>query len=468
MRHITIFVLYAVCSNVFSQMNSIEQINPYCSFNTSNNKLKCEEFFALSDLIFEASSFANKKISTFHLKPAGEIAFDDGDLNIDELLNSFDENYAVELNNFATFNFKSNPFALVKKQASKLSISNSRFDFYVNPNIDLATVCTYDSVDNYFLSLVSIFKHIQLSSDVRYLNKLCPLIFRRAKIDKLYMTGLNDDNRFEFVNLKPASNKKLASYIDSLEIDQSTIENFDSSILNKDVFEFLKEFKYTQMENDTSLFQISDPKLFQRFSYLKRIQLDLNNFELFVLSTRLEWLSNLNLSDGKTFTVTLIDQQEMYTFPDEDFCNFTNYPQNTALYTEIYTTSDLNCSCTLVWILKNTAFFSKLFPNLNFDNEYEKCNFKQKLRDCLPTTTTTTKTTPQSTSNTRLNSTSTKPDVDDSNKNKSNVDVMLIIFSSMGAIGIILVVVMIIYYVRKKQLKNMQRSSSELSDINSI
>jgi hypothetical protein len=38
----------------------------------------------------------------------------------------------------------------------------------------------------------------------------------------------------------------------------------------------------------------------------------------------------------------------------------------------------------------------------------------------------------------------------------------------MGAIGIILVVVMIIYYVRKKQLKNMQRSSSELSDINSI
>jgi hypothetical protein len=282
------------------------------------------------------------------------------------------------------------------------------------------------------------------------------------------MANLNEANRFEFVDLKPASNKKLAAIVHSLEIDQSAIENLDSSILNKDVFEFLTEFKYTQLENDTSLFQINNANLFQAFKYLKRIELNLNNFEMFVLNTRFEWLKNLNFGDEKNFTLILRDQEETYTFPDEDFCYFTNYSQNQALYTEIYTRNDLNFSCTLVWILKNTTFFSNLFPNNNFDEEYKNCNFRQKQKDCLPTTTTTT-TTPRVTSTRGPTTTSTTPsDFGDSNKKKSNVDVMLIVFGALGGLGLVLFIVMVIFYVRKKQLKNMQRSANELSDINSI
>jgi len=118
MINIFIIVLFNLRSFFLSQIDQIEQINSYCTLNTTNNKLKCEDFFALSDLTFESGSFLGKKISIFHLKPATyayAIEFDDKELNIDELFDSFDEDYEVELENFANFNIKSNPFSLIKK-----------------------------------------------------------------------------------------------------------------------------------------------------------------------------------------------------------------------------------------------------------------------------------------------------------------------------------------------------------------
>lgn len=133
---------------------------------------------------------------------------------------------------------------------------------------------------------------------------------------------------------------------------------------------------------------------------MEDFELELNNFDLFFKKSDLEWLQSLNSdqSMGSEFKLVLRDTNRSYEYPDEDFCLFKNFPHEKLVFPIIHSRESLNCSCTLLWLLKNSANYSDqveimtlsvrnctsnetsswedLMSNCEFENRVSECDYK--------------------------------------------------------------------------------------------
>jgi hypothetical protein len=86
-----------------------------------------------------------------------------------------------------------------------------------------------------------------------------------------------------------------------------------------------------------------------------------------------------------------------YTYPDEDFCIFAaNYPYDRSISIILLLINDYayvpNCTCTMIWILKNAALFNFQFDNsmcasefnsiYDFKTAFDACSFPAKHAKC--------------------------------------------------------------------------------------
>jgi len=212
------------------------------------------------------------------------------------------------------------------------------------------------------------------------------------------------------------------------------------------------------------------------------LELELNNFQEFI-QTIDDWMLSLNSNISVDLTlqtdidknkqnemyIKLTDLKKQYTYSDKDFCLFKNFPHEKLVYPIINTKSDLECSCTLLWLLQynkqalnNSLLITDSTRNCinrpDFDNATSICRFEQTIYECDNPTTTTNSTTTTTTTTTiitttPLNETST---THDSNENLIPLIVVSVLF-------LLLILIIVFVFLRKKFFN---KSSNRKSDTN--
>jgi hypothetical protein len=142
---------------------------------------------------------------------------------------------------------------------------------------------------------------------------------------------------------------------------------------------------------DSILTSISED-FFTYFSKLKIFALEIYNFEEFI-NFEPHWLRHLNsevkvnLSNSndinrykdRQMILELTDLSKTYLYPEKDFCLFRHFPHEKLVFPIIETKQNLECSCTLMWLLKNKSLFTNIdelktgsVENCLFNKDFDK------------------------------------------------------------------------------------------------
>ena len=219
------------------------------------------------------------------------------------------------------------------------------------------------------------------------------------------ITNINKTNKFSFIDesLLHFTTDFLCK-IDNFQIDTSDFV-LDKSILNKYVFQSL-----TYLSIKKSLVRNIQENLFETFVSLDALEFELLNFHEFIaINANNSWLKNINLrvqvdlnnmnevnsNKNKLLELYLTDLYRVYNYPNKDFCLFKDFPHNRLVVPIIKTKDNLECSCTLLWLLKykdiyevdganpiNTDSVSKCISNPNFDQMVKDCDFDSRIKQC--------------------------------------------------------------------------------------
>ena len=402
------------------------QLNSTCVFDAFLSTLNCENINNLTEIIIGPD-----QVLTLQITPAQPIQFDDS-LDLNGLDDLFANNFNINLNNFNKFDFLSNPFNDLKtKKADSLTLTNLYFDFVFN-NESLYKSCDLNIVNRAFKPLLASFQQVFLDFELNFSSVVCPLVFQNANIKKLSIAALNEANTLKFVELKPGANNRtnINSKIDSFEVKNSELISLDSSLINPSVFEYLTELKFASAVSELKI----QENLFASLRNLRSFSLEMKDFSELMKAENLNWILSLNsgfridLSDvgalssqaakDKQLALGLTDLSMSYTFPEQDFCLFYNFPHDQLVFPIVKTRADLECSCTLLWLVQywkyyknsqemNTTSVRKCLSEPNLDQLVKDCNFWDKLLACDPSLTSTTKTTTTTQSSTSTSTQST-------------------------------------------------------------
>ena len=288
---------------------------------------------------------------------------------------------------------------------------------YENKTID-ATICNYLAQNEIITSLVETSSSLLLENTQFSSNPYCQFFFNRAKLDYFKVSNLNSTNKLEFfdnslINLRDDFTSTVSEFV----IEESDFE-LNSYLLDKFVFKNLYIFRILN-----SYLRDVQTDLFKSFSYLKLFEIRIFNFEEFITtnSNNNTWISNLNTNvsvdltnqidfdNNKEYKMIfyLTDLNETYLYPEEDFCFFKDFPHARLVVPKINTKTDLECTCTLLFLLQykslyqegslndlDTSSVNKCLNDPNFDQLVLNCDFEWRIRSlCLGETSTTTTTT---------------------------------------------------------------------------
>ena len=377
-------------------------VNEFCSVDQASAELSCVDVEDLS----EVSLAGVGSIKSLRIKAKNGAKFDDK-LDLSGLDGQFSDDFNVYLQNFDGIDFLSNSFSdLRARKADLLSLSSFKLDFIYN-EASLSLRCEAELVNRAFTPLFSSFKRIELDSSVVFANRLCPLVFQNAAIKKLTVAKLNAGNSLAFASLKPGLNNRtsLNSKIAELQVLDSDLSELDDGLLNKDVFEHLSSLRYAS-SSSSLLIQTS---LFRPFKYMKLFELSVADLGEYVGRGELSWFGSLNsdvridlsspgelsseASQQKQLALGLVDLSRSYAFPDADFCLFKRFPHDQLVFPIVRTRADLECSCTLVWLIQYWKYYSNLAelstPSVSkcrlddgFDQLVQSCDFRNRVDDC--------------------------------------------------------------------------------------
>lgn len=327
--------------------------------------------------------------------------------NINDFSNSFNSNIIIK--NVSKFHL--NHIYPITHFANE--IHNSNLDFYFN-----GTTLTNSDYCIYLIKILlknsvpfSSVKKSFILNNVTFPNNLCPLIFYSSNVDTLKFDKLiNNPNFIELANVE------FIDYLSKTIIDQIEINNMNGN-LPQNFFSFLINSNTRKISIYDSILNEIEESGLANVGSLEEFHLELKNFKAFWQNSSKKWLTNLNihsyisnLSDclsikskksSGTFIFKLYlvfnDLKESYTYPNEDFCYFTNFPHKHMVFPVLKSKRALECTCTIVWLLLNyklesyfkstqtsismkTSSVSSCFEN--FEQRIIQCNFSQKLSNC--------------------------------------------------------------------------------------
>lgn len=360
----------------------------------------------------------SKKIENFEIKNAGTISLDfviisDLIIQIEGQYNHFGSSLygiSIILKNIQQIQINKNAQILSPIRFNTVEISDTFLDFYYD-NISLADACAEFGQEITFPYRIEIF-HLYLTESVIYSNALCVSMIRIFSINHLYFYGISPNNLLHFND--SFNNQTMEAKVYHVFFSKSIL-GLDQKILNRQVFGNIESIT---LDNSTLLGIENDTFFYTK--NLKMISLRIKNFEEFIRKSDNKWLQFLNLQAYKNldnckqvfkskeadldissyFLIILEDMSKLYEYTDEDFCLFKHFPHNNAVFPIVYTKEDLNCTCTLLWLLlnwklkdfletkaskselisMNTSSVKYCFEN--FDKKIGKCNFDEKLINC--------------------------------------------------------------------------------------
>lgn len=355
----------------------------------------CKEFLSFSELEFKSLNGSEiiQDVEILDLEPAFPILLD----NLLDLTNIRITKQVI-LRNIKGFLYNSNPFKNVElnddgKSLLELRLFNSDFEFYESYSNKLESKCEMESFGNVDTILTK-FSKLWLNDNIRYSSTLCPLVFRNTHFDLILAHFLNISNTFSFRNYNntKSSTYYINSNINYLYLFNVKLDKLDTAFLNKQVFGQLKRLQIFGSLNEI------EKGLFTNFKTIKSIMLELFNFGHFIRNSNTDlWLNDLNDSENKII-LNLNDREMFYEYSDKDFCFFKNFPAKTV-FPVIKTKENLNCSCTLIWILRNYKNYTTSMGQLSqlltssvddcltkdeekFDQAINECRFEKKIEEC--------------------------------------------------------------------------------------
>lgn len=362
---------------ILSQKSMLTTSNYTCKSKSILSKHQIR-FYQLSDIKFSCDIKLNSGFVI--LLPIYHIIFDK---TIDFYNLTINKLFSFEIYNFNGFKLGMDLFSnvhLCLKCKNKIELSSTKFDFYidekiVNSNCDLLDKINYNGV---FFTKIKI-NSLNLNFNVIF-SKYCPLIFNNLKVDFFQLKYLSDTfvkrNILKFVDYNHS--KSINTDITSISLVGFYIK-IDKDFLNKKVFYPVKIIAFHE------IISFIDKETFSGLFNLKRVILNLLNLRKFMY-TSYEWISNLNnqihrpssipfkdfLSQNIENVFYLIFHIQGSFFIDEDLCLLKNFPHDNLVYPivnyqKLVNCNDVRCICVLVWILKNTNYYSEYF---NLKNEY--------------------------------------------------------------------------------------------------
>ena len=413
--NISLFVL--ILAGVASVKN--QQSDDFCQVDPSGLNILCQNFTSFAQLnLSHFEPVNNQSFKNIEFTPNAPVFLDNslflGDLQV------ANDSYEVTFRWLSGIDILSNPFAEVDPfRKNMLQLVDSKFELlYLNKLID-KQACDYLLQNEIFIPLAATAQLFFLYNPVYSTMPTCQAFFSTADIELFYIANLNDTNRFNFHSNSNVT-KDFSSQIVNFNIQSSDFILSDS-ILDRSVF---KTFRSLAIRNSTLRGIQSD--LFSYFDFLKAVELELVNFGDFFKSNSNDWLANLNTNVsvdltnpddikkniGKKMDFFLTDRNKAYVFAAEDLCLFKDFPHSKLVVPIIQTKSNLDCSCTLLWLLKYKSIYdinlsgekatsnpmytdstTKCLNDPNFDKLVVNCQFDINLKQCYSnyTTTTTTK-----------------------------------------------------------------------------
>lgn len=399
--------------NFDEKLERCMDINNFCTFN--NSQLECSNFGDFNELNFSNIKDVFKSVS---LSPNKQIILD-STLDFQQI--KFESNFQAYLNNLKGIDMEAYQFALQGLHNGSLNLDNSRLDFYFeNKLIDIA-LCDYINKNELFVTFFDVFKSVSFGGQMKYPKEFCPIQFKKVILETLEVNNMSSGNLLSFMNISTNDEQTdLNSFIDTFKIVSSQF------YLNKRLF-YNGVFKNTKSLSIYRSFLFGvEYSLFIDFYLLRNIELQLLNFNTFIASDQ-TWMKYLNsnitvdltnqieISKNKDNRMILVlgDLTKSYKYPEEDFCLFRSFPHNKLVFPVVKTLDNLECTCTLIWLIQNRDLYPDIPLILNtssvsnclnspmFTQMISNCNFESKLAICNGITTVSPSTNYSTTSSTQ-------------------------------------------------------------------
>ena len=268
----------------------------------------------------------------------------------------------------------------------RITIEYSKFDFYYdNVLIDKVNCENFTTWANntFFIST----KQITFRNFNKYSKSVCPLVFNNTNLAYLSLEFISNSflnkNQFEFLNMSKQNELKNFNSKIKFSLLMITYDMLSEKVFNKKLFQNIQRLR---IEGNIYYFQ---PDLFSNSNNLIRLYVKLFNQREFFHNGN-EWFGYLkykqkeyNMDTVKSGSILFITFntyvlqlfQEIYDYPDEDFCLFHHFPHNKLVYPKIDPGIKVNCSCTILWLLKYTFKYFLITNSTEYTSNFEEDSF---------------------------------------------------------------------------------------------
>ena len=266
----------------------------------------------------------------------------------------------------------------------EILFENSRFDFYIDGskiNEKNCKLSNFNQTFNIFGPILA----LTMNSNNFYSKNTCPYVFMNSEVQRITLSEISNSlilkNQLEFTHINQENtfnlNNRNLFYLNM----GFAFEFLTTKTVNIFVFKYVERIYIWGVVDGIQL------DFFKYFKHLKFVFVYLQNFERFLQASDNKWMTYLNMDVkvnlnklnqvnsnlGRTILLELVQKNgdkdtpstftRAYMYPDEDFCLFKYFPHQQLVYPLIVSSAKIECTCTLLWLLK--------YSNLYFENNYK-------------------------------------------------------------------------------------------------
>jgi len=298
----------------------------------------------------------------------------EGYLNLNEILNVLtftEKSYftTIEIRNALGFSqtYNQQKFLHADMRNYMIYFTFLNFNFYLNRTLITKEMCKYE---NFYEKQIDFFWPLNkiYFYEVFYAKPICPYVFLNSNLKYLGLFQITNSlifkNRFEFFEIDdyPSTiNQRRNERILKLEV-QIVFDELTSKILCPYVFKYLKTL---EIRGAPSTIQTT---LFESFTNVEYIIFNIDNLRHF-FHRGIEFMSPLNrdliVSVDRIIIIQFNERinthlTRKYIYPDEDLCLFKEFPHEKLVLPSINIYDEVECSCTLIWLVKKYKFYESL------------------------------------------------------------------------------------------------------------
>ena len=263
-------------------------------------------------------------------------------------------------------------------------LNDINFDFYINNSLITREMCDFVNFKETEETIFGNIRFLHFNDDIFYRKNICPFIFNNTHLIGLSLSKITNSlifkNQIEFLDI----NKKTDELYLNVNINYITLgffnEQVSSKILSRHIF---KNAVFLSIIGSINSIQEG---LFSSFKKIRFLNFQLDDLKYF-FQTGIEWMKylnedlNVNIENNLEFRLnfkrTIYQQfsenqspfRKNYEYPSQDMCLFKDFPHRQLVYPLINPSKRIECSCTILWLIKYFKYYYRS-DTFNFKNNF--------------------------------------------------------------------------------------------------